>query len=81
MGFSFSKCLVSKCLVSKGLVSKGLVSRCLVSRFIDQLPRQGFGPFRVALLDGVEQFDVQIEDFLASRGDVQGLAQLRADDA
>ena len=38
-----------------------------VSRFIDQLPRQGFGPFRVALLDGIEQFDMKVEHRLASR--------------
>ena len=32
-----------------------------VTRFIDQLPRQGFGPFRVTLLDGIQQFDMKID--------------------
>ena len=41
-----------------------------VSGFIDQLPGQGFGPFRVTLLDGIKQLDVKIEHLLASWGDV-----------
>src|SRR3989344_917783 len=52
-----------------------------VSRFIDQLPRQGFGPLRVALLHGIKQFDVQVEHLLAPGRDVQAVAQLFADNA
>ncbi|MNQ60895.1 hypothetical protein D3C85_751950 [compost metagenome] len=33
------------------------------------------------MLDGIEQLDVQVEHFLAARDDIQGLTQLRADDA
>ncbi|MNL71510.1 hypothetical protein D3C87_1966700 [compost metagenome] len=33
------------------------------------------------MFDGIEQFDVQVEHFLASGSDVQAVAQLRADDA
>src|SRR5450830_210181 len=53
----------------------------LASGFIDQLPAEGFGALRVLLRDGIKQRGVQVEHCLAARRDVQGLAQLRADDA
>ncbi len=44
-------------------------------RFIDQLPRQGFGSLRIALLDRIEQRDVQVRTLLSARCDVQGGAR------
>ena len=51
------------------------------SGFIDQRPAKRHSPLWVLLFDGLQQFDMQVEHCLATRLDIQGLAQLGADDA